>query len=243
MKPQVTRRLIRLNAAFYQTFAAEFAESRAAIQPGIRRALAEIANCRSILDIGCGDGRVAQALAKMGWAGRYIGVDFSERLIELARARELTSLRATFIKADISRRDWTGQLPRQSFDAALAFAVFHHIPGARRRIRLMRQIISRLKPGGLAVVSTWQFLSDERLKRKIAPWSRIGLTSSDVEEADYLLDWKRGGEGLRYVCALGETELRELARAAGCEVLEMWRADGRTGELSLYTVLRVEEGE
>jgi SAM-dependent methyltransferase len=238
MRRQVAQRLVRLNQEFYQTFAAEFAASRASLQPGIRRVLAALGDCESILDLGCGDGRVAQALAGLGWAGEYVGVDLSAAMLERARARDLRPIRAVFAQADLADRAWAACLSRRGFDAVLMFAVLHHLPGARRRARLVRQMAGLLGPGGRAAISTWQFLGNERLRRKIAPWSRIGLDEADVGPADYLLDWKRGGEGLRYACALGEAEVRRLAEAAGLRVEGAYRADGQTGELSLYVVAR-----
>jgi SAM-dependent methyltransferase len=237
MRSHVARRLMRLNAEFYQRFAAQFAESRRIVQPGIQRALRAVADCRSILDVGCGDGRVAEAVRDMGWPGEYVGLDGSVTLLERARARELGPLPTRFIQADLTTTGWPQRLPRQQFDGALAFAVLHHIPGARRRARLMSQIAGLLAPGGRAVISTWQFLGSDRLRRKIVPWSRLGLETGEVDPGDYLLDWKRGGEGLRYVCALDEPTLRRLADASGLQVEEAYRADGRTGEQSLYLVL------
>ena len=238
MRRQVAGQLVRLNREFYQRFAAEFAESRTRLQPGIRRALAAVLDCRSILDAGCGDGRVAQALAGQGWAGAYVGVDASEAMLTRARARALGPAPAVFAQADLADREWLACLPRPEFDAVLMFAVLHHVPGARRRARLVRQLAGLLRPGGRAAISTWQFLDNERLARKIVPWSRIGLDETDVGPDDYLLDWKRGGEGLRYACAVGEAEVRRLAQAAGLVVEGAYRSDGRSGELSLYLSAR-----
>jgi SAM-dependent methyltransferase len=236
VKHHIARKLLRLNAEFYQRFAAEFAESRRAIQPGFQQALEIVAGGCSTLDVGCGDGRAAQALSGTGWDGEYVGVDSNPALLARARARNLSALRARFIQADLATAHWPQLLPRKRFDAALALAVLHHIPGAGRRKRLIRQVAARLRPGGRVVLSAWQFLGNERLRRKIVPWGRLGLREADVDPGDYLLDWKRGGEGLRYVCALDEPGLRRLAEAGGLQVEAVYRADGQTGEMSLYMV-------
>jgi SAM-dependent methyltransferase len=237
MKSDVARRLIRLNAQFYERFAGPFAESRAHIQPGIRRALAQVLDCRSILDAGCGDGRVAQALTGMGWAGDYVGLDASPALLTRATARDLKPMSAVFVQADLAESEWPERLPRRRYDAALALAVLHHVPGRPRRRRLVQQLANRVRPGGRLVISTWQFLDDDRLRRKLVPWESIGLTAETVDPGDHLIDWKRSGEGLRYVCAVDEAEMRRLGQAARCEVCETYRADGRSRELSLYAIL------
>lgn len=40
----------------------------------------------SVLDLGCGNGSLLFALRDEGWCGRLVGVDYSERSVELARA-------------------------------------------------------------------------------------------------------------------------------------------------------------
>jgi len=69
-------------------------------------------------------------------------------------------------------------------------------------------------------------------------WQQVGLNDSDVESGDYLLDWKKDGQiGYRYAHQLNEDEMIELAREAGLNVTEQFHADGREGDLSLYSVM------
>ena len=67
-------------------------------------------------------------------------------------------------------------------------------------------------------------------------WERIGLTATDVDAGDYLLDWRRGGEELRYVHQFSEEELSALATESGFEVAETFYSDGEGGRLGLYQV-------
>lgn len=84
------------------------------------------------------------------------------------------------------------------------------------------------------MLSNWDFLASDRLRRRIIPWQMIGLADDDVEPGDYLLDWRRGGHGLRYVHHFTPPALESLARDAGFEVDETFRADGEGGRLGLY---------
>ena len=84
--------------------------------------------------------------------------------------------------------------------------------------------------------SNWQFLNSPRLKARIQPWESIGLQGSDVDVNDYLLDWKRGGNGLRYVHHFDESELAELAKASGFEIVDTFYSDGENKRLSLYQI-------
>ena len=125
----------------------------------------------------------------------------------------------------------------REFDCILLLAVLHHIPGSVARARILRQARELLAPQGRAIVSTWQFMDNERMQKKIVPWSTVGIDERELEPGDALLNWKRGGSGLRYCYWIGEDELRALASQAGLNVVETFRAGGREGNLSLYAVL------
>jgi hypothetical protein len=98
-----------------------------------------------------------------------------------------------------------------------------------------------LTPKGRFVHSNWQFLNSERLRKRVHPWEEIGLSDSEVDPGDYLLDWRRGGFGLRYVHHFSEKELTALAAETGFGVVETFYADGETGDLGLYQVWEIKD--
>jgi SAM-dependent methyltransferase len=204
---------IQLNREFYDSFAAEFSGSRAAIQAGIRRALAML-DCASVLDVGCGDGRVSKVLPVNA---RYIGLDFSEKLIGRVAASP-----ASFVLADVS-----GPLPiaAGAFPAVLCFAVLHHLP---ERESFMRELARVMKPGGRLALSVWQITHSGRMRKKIV---------HDLGGGDYVLSWERGGRGERFVHEVSEDEMKRLAHSASLSIVEMFRSDGRSNDLSLYAIL------
>jgi hypothetical protein len=118
----------------------------------------------------------------------------------------------------------------------VAFAVLHHIPSREPRLEILRVVNQLLKRDGLFIHSNWQFLNSEKLKARIQPWSAANLPASDVDAGDHLLDWRSGGQGLRYVHHFSERELRDLARASRFEILETFYSDGETGDLGLYQI-------
>jgi hypothetical protein len=91
----------------------------------------------------------------------------------------------------------------------------------------------------LFVHSEWQFLNSERLRSRIQPWQAAGLSEDDVEPGDYLLDWRQGGQGLRYVHHFSLEELAELADATGFQIAESFHSDGDGARLGLYQIWRV----
>ena len=232
MRTSIAHRLLRLNHKFYNAFAADFAASRSRLQPGIMRALAALQPYHSLLDVGCGDGRVLEAGRRSAPGIRYVGVDFSRQLLR----RAPTSPRCDFIHADLASSGWVAGLSGR-FEAAVCFSLLHHIPGPRRQLRLLREINAVLQPGGRCALSVWQFLQLPRLRRKIMPWEQAGLTRAAVDPGDYLLDWRRGGHGLRYVHHFAADELTALCTRAGFHVDESFRSDGESGALGLYLLL------
>ena len=236
MRDDVAARLQRLNREFYQQFAGPFDETRARPQPGVLRALGRVPLTASVLDLGCGGGVLAAALAARGQRGAYLGIDTSEALLARARSRPLPTPFG-FQRLELIEAGWEERLPRP-WDRVLLFALLHHIPGAAARARLVAALPSLLGADGEAVVSVWDPLASARLRQRCLPWETAGLSADDVEPGDLLMDWRRGGRGLRYVHCFDPDGLAALAEAAGLDVVESYRADGEGGRLGLYQVWR-----
>jgi SAM-dependent methyltransferase len=229
--------LIEVNREFYTRFGDSFSATRHRIQPGVRRVLERLKGDESILDLGCGNAELAHELARRGHRGSYLGVDFSLRLLREAEAGT-EGFSARFREVDLTRPSAFREEVFVSGNWSLitAFAVLHHIPSRELRLGVLRIVNELLKNEGYFVHSNWQFLNSKKLKARIQPWSEVKLTASDVDPGDYLLDWRSGGQGLRYVHHFDESELRELAKASHFEILETFSSDGETANLGLYQI-------
>jgi SAM-dependent methyltransferase len=250
LDPDILHRLIQINTQFYQTFASEFSATRQRLQPGVQSVITGLPPDADLLDLGCGNGELWRRLAARGHRGRYLGLDFSQGLLQEARRAASPTGgpagQAAFLQADLTQpgwkaavlgqtRSWEGQA-YPGFGRALAFAVLHHIPGSSLRLDLLKEIHSLLAPGGLFIHSAWQFLASERLRGRIQGWETVGIRPEEVEQGDYLLDWRAGGQGTRYVHHFDLDELTGLAEAAGFQVLDSFYSDGEGGNLGLYQV-------
>ena len=236
MNPTTLSRLLELNRQFYQTFALQFSATRQRLQPGVIRMLEQINPADDLLDLGCGNGELARELARCGHAGSYIGLDFSPPLLEQATPDQ--PLKYRFVQADLSTNDWDASLTGTRYDAILAFAVLHHLPGVELRRQILRKIRLLLTGGGRFIHSHWQFLNSPRLAARVQPWEAIGLSQEEVDPGDYLLDWRQGGTALRYVHYFSELELEQLAALTDFEVEESFLSDGENHRLGLYQVWR-----
>lgn len=239
MDAEVAQRLIALNQAFYQKLASPFSATRSQVQPGVKRVLGDVPADANILDLGCGNGSVARELEKRGHTGKYIGMDFSEEMLEEARKKvQRPTSHVEFIQADLTVAIWNLQSPISGlhFEFIFAFAVLHHIPSREIRLGFLQRVGGLLAPAGKFVISNWQFLNSPKLEARIQAWEKVGLSDSEVDEGDYLLDWRSGGEGLRYVHHFDAKELAELAKQTGFEAIDQFASDGKSGDLALYQI-------
>jgi SAM-dependent methyltransferase len=238
MRSDTREALASLNRAFYDRFAGDFARTRRSWPPGFDAILPHLGPAFNVADVGCGNGRLLLFLYERGWRGGYVGIDSSAALLAIARENcgALPGVGARFVQADLLDGGWAAEVGQP--DALALLAVLHHIPGSGVRARLVAEAASALAPGGILIVSTWQFLASTRLRAHILPWSRAGISEADVEAGDYLLSWGQGAAGERYVAAIDAGSLTGLAAAAGLQEIGVFESDGLEGNLNLYGVFR-----
>jgi tRNA (uracil-5-)-methyltransferase TRM9 len=238
MDIQTIAQLHSLNKQFYQTFGRAFSSTRMWLQPGVKKVLDRLSGDENILDLGCGNGELARELNRRGHGGFYLGMDFSPVLLQ--DAGKITGNESFgFIQGDLLEPGWESQVTNggnKSYDWVISFAVLHHIPGKNNRLEILKKIHALLRPGGCFIHSEWQFLNSAKLRERIQPWSKAGIPEDALEPNDYLLDWRSGGRGLRYVHAFNETELSSLAETGGYKIMETFQSDGSTGNLGLYQI-------
>jgi len=112
----------------------------------ISRCLQELSEQPKLLmDFGCGDGSTSEFLLAVNQECSVIGVDTSEKSLELA-TRNFGSQRASF--QSIAHYEPKGEL-----DLAYCSGVFHHIPVAERA-SAVEYVFRSLRPGGL--FSFWE---------------------------------------------------------------------------------------
>jgi len=110
--------------------------------------LKELNKLYSLIDLGCGDGRILYALYSKGLlknTGRIVGVDISEE--RMRRLKEFCPF-AEGVVADVCDLK---QIPDNSFDVAISSQVIEHVPDDSRMLKEVRRI---LKSNGYFYVST-----------------------------------------------------------------------------------------
>jgi len=139
------------------------------------------------LDLGCGNGRLLKSLEQADKKLNYLGVDFSDQLIDQAKANHP---QAKFIVADMSDLNF---LPG-TFDMIFMVASFHHLPTKAERLDLLYKANRWLKPGGLLFMTNWNLWQKKYLRYALEKfWSKRSWN-------DFFIPWttSSGGTVWRY---------------------------------------------
>ena len=94
------------------------------------------------LDIGCGTGTMARALARR--VNHVDAIDLSPAMLEEARRRSASADRVAYRLADVTAMEW----PTESYDVIISVATLHHIPFEATLVKMR----NALRPGGRLMV-------------------------------------------------------------------------------------------
>lgn len=104
----------------------------------------------TVLDLGCGDGILGQAVLDLYPHARVVFADFSEPMLEAARKRMAGNKRCTFTHVDYGKTGWERILSRDpsQFEVVISGFSIHHQPD-RRKKEIYAEIYNLLAPGGI----------------------------------------------------------------------------------------------
>ena len=118
------------------------------------RAILEYAGLKpgmSLVDIGCGSGRLASSLAGLGL--RYLGTDVVQKLLDYAKSKSPAEFR--FVR----HVELNVPVESASVDMICAFSVFTHLQHTETYLYLT-DFLRALRPGGTVVFSFLEFSTD-----------------------------------------------------------------------------------
>ena len=247
--------LSHVTSEFYTQQAQSFSATRQMPWQGWRQCLDAMPQLLavekpSVLDVGCGNLRFARFLYDEAGIvpAKYFAVDNCKPLVESGDAGAHVSELA-FIELDVIKSLLDNTLPSEltvpSCDLVVAFGFLHHVPGAEKRLQLLRTLLEKAKPGGYACVSFWQFMNSQKLAVKaqettVQGLRALGIDASELEEHDYLIGWQDKANTWRYCHHFSQKELDELLASLGSDVqiCTQFSADGKENNLNRYVILQ-----
>jgi tRNA (uracil-5-)-methyltransferase TRM9 len=247
MKP-VTQQAIRaIDFSFYTSdAAADFSNTRSLPWPGWERVLSLFTSGDSelsVLDVGCGNGRLAGFLAeRCNYPFTYLGVDMSEPLLEVAKSQDLDPSRFRFDSIDFLNPQFETYLTGQTFSLIALFGVMHHIPAFESRREFLAMLLRHLNADGRLVVTFWRFGEYQRFRRKLIPWPLYNKNApqaidlDDLEQGDFLMQWGERKGDVRYCHFSDQQEIDNLLRSINSGCAERFLSDGEDNRLNDYLV-------
>ena len=181
---------------------------------------------QKILDLGCGNAFMLPFVLTRG--ATYFGIDISSELIKIAKKKFGSVVKTG--QAELRVGEAT-KLPYKNnfFDGAMSFAVMHHIPSEKLRLKFLQELYRVLKPGATATVINWNLLNEWSDKR-FGISEQLKNLKQGSDEGDVVVPWKAtaGKKVERYIHVFSKKEILDLARAAGFAKAraEYYRRDG-----------------
>jgi tRNA (uracil-5-)-methyltransferase TRM9 len=154
-----------------------------------------------LLNVGCAHG---PDFPPFGEGFELHGIDFSRRMLELARKyADKYQFDVNLAAADARYLPYADN----TFDRAIAVATYHHIEGREARWQALKELRRVLRPGGEAFITVWN-------KWQLKFWFR---------PKDILVPWRSRDETVyRYYYLFSYGELKNLVREAGFEVVRLF---------------------
>ena len=162
----------------------------------------DFAGGETVLDAGCGSGRMTRHVLDRVPEGRVIGVDASPSMIEHAGKELGEDERLELVVADIAELELS-----EPVDVIFSNATFHWVPD---HDRLFARLFAALRPGGQMEV---QFGGEGNVEEFVTAIEKV---AGEPDFAEHLGDL----EAPWYFASEGDTEARLLA--AGFDVESIW---------------------
>lgn len=150
------------------------------------------------LDVGCGGGILADAMARKG--ADVLGIDLSSKALKVAQLHALEAQTPRVVYTEVSAEDLASEMPDQ-FDVVTCMEMLEHVPDPASIVRACATLV---KPGG------WVFFSTLNRSAKSFLFAILG--------AEYLLNMLPRGTH-EYAKMIRPSELANYCRSSTLDVL------------------------
>jgi SAM-dependent methyltransferase len=135
---------------------------------------AGVQNGDAVLDVGCGTGAVAAAVAAMSPSSRVVGIDLAADAVAFAAARH-AGAQVQFEVGDAQRL----RFAQGSFTSALSLLNLNFIPDPKKALQEMARVT---KPGGTVAAAVWDYARGMEMLRVF--WDEAVALSPEADAKD-----------------------------------------------------------
>jgi len=226
MDLELAKSILEKTKEDYNSIAREFSATRREIWEELLFLFEDLKEGEKVLDLGCGNGRWYKVFKEK--KADYLGVDNSEKLIEIAKEN---FPEAKFFVGDALN------LPFQDnfFDRVYSIALLHHIPSEGFRIKVLKEIKRVLKPGGFLILTCWKIHQSKEILALLKYTFLKLIGKSKLDFKDMFLPW--GKKNLRYYHCFSKRELENLIKKEGFEIVESGIIKNKKGNRQNYYII------
>lgn len=225
MRKKTEKELLKIVKNNYEESAEHFSETRKKrIWPELETLAKLVPEKSSILDLGCGNGRLLNAFKQKI---NYFGIDQSEALIKLAKEMHQDSSFFVGDMLNLNEINFKKQGLPQKFDFIFSIAVLQHIPSKNKRTEALKNLKNYMKADTKLIFSNWNMWKIKKYKKLI--WKTYLLKilgKNTLDFGDIIFDWKdKSGKitSQRYYHAFRTKELKEIFRKAGFKIEKQYK--------------------
>lgn len=177
--------------------------------------------CGSVLDVGCGDGKLTTKISEILQSNFCVGIDLSQDMIDYAQSKYSNKKNIEFIAGDINKITYENM-----FDTITSFNCIHWIINHNL---LFKKFYYALKENGRAFILTysrnnlfWEVIDQLSLSSK---WKHIfqtlqnNFSSSTLN--DYKLIFKKNGFKCCYISSVEKEEIFKNM-SEFCDYIKGW---------------------
>lgn len=222
MKPETTKKLLKLNYDLYEDQALAWDKTRSEIwEKTVTDFISEIKPNSLILDLGCGNGRLYQKISNFKFQIsnlkpeiniiKYVGIDPSKKLIEINKEK--------YPQADFKVGDGLTLKDKNKFDYVFCLAVLHHIPSEKLQFKFLKNIYNSLKKDGQLILSVWN-----RWQPRYADYMLDKKLYEDMKKTDTIVPWRQTNK-FRYINCFTKETLSDLSQKTGFKNIKTFYAN------------------
>jgi len=229
VKKNTAQQLLALSENKYNSHAQEFANTWPFFWRELGYLKKYIRTNQSILDIGCGNGRLLDIIHKKGV--QYTGIDSSKSLIEIAQIQR--GDKGKFIHANALHLPFSNT----SFDRIFSIAVLHHIPSKQFRTRFITEAYRALKPRGTLILTVWNLWQWRFFTTHLLFLFKKILGMSNLDFGDTILKFGQLKKE-RFIHAFTKKEIYSLLEKNGFRITSITQIKRRSGYANYVIVAK-----
>jgi len=165
-----------------------------------------------VIDLGCGNGRLAKYIKEKKIKCDYLGIDNNKRFIEIAKSLHP---KYKFTKGD----QLNMPVKSNTANAIANIRAFHHIPSKKLRLEALKEMKRTLKKDGTLIITVWNLWQKKYWKELTKAIIRSIFTLGAYEYNDTFIPWKNKEK--RYYHAFTKSELSRIIKKAGLKNIKL----------------------